>query len=376
MGKERADFYSKLPKHITRMPVREIKIGKRMVGEGHPAFIIAEVSANHGGTIEKALKMIDYAADAGADAVKFQHYRPEKVAADTFVDEKWYGKQIGRLSDHYRPGVLPYEWTGKLSARAKQKGIIFMSTPFDEEAVDLLEKHGAQVYKVASYELTDDPLLEYIAKKGKPMIVSTGMATMEEVARAVDVINRVGNDQVVIMHCVSIYPAQFGDLNLRAITSMKEALKVPIGFSDHSSTKTSVAAIVAVTLGAVAIEKHFTASRDGGSVDDPHSMQPEELKKLVEEIRYAEQALSGSGIKQPVSRPPPGRGDEVYDIWARRSLYASQNIKAGTVVTEKMISVLRPHGGILPQHMSLVVGHKIVKNIKAREPLTWDHFLT
>jgi N,N'-diacetyllegionaminate synthase len=263
-----------------------------------------------------------------------------------------------------------------LVAHAKKCGIMFLSTPFDNEAVDVLDKAGVAAFKIASYEMTDDPLLRYIARKGKPIIISTGMSYLEEVAHAVRVIQEEGNNQIIVLHCISIYPPKsFADLNLRAITSLREALKLPIGYSDHSAPPFLAAPLAARTLGACVLEKHFTDNRSAGSADDPNSMEPSEFKRMVEEIRNLELSISGSGIKQPISIPPHTKGDEIYDRWARRSLYAAVDIKAGTVVTEKMISVLRPYGGILPQHINLVVGHKIVKNIKARDPLTWDHFL-
>jgi len=351
-----------------------VKIGNKLVGKGQPTFIIAEVGANHRGKLQGALKAIELAAKFGADAVKFQHLTHDKIAADTVVYDDWHGKAIGALSGFYKSAELPYEWTPKLVAHAKKCGVMFLSTPFDMEAVDVLDKANVAAFKIASYELTDDLLLEYIAKKGRPIILSTGMAYLEEVAHAVRVIRKAGNNKIVLLHCVSIYPPRsFADLNLRAIYTMQKAFKLPIGYSDHSKPPYVAAPIAAVALGACVLEKHFTDQRTGGSNDDPNSLMPEEFKRTVEEVRMAELALSKSGLKQPVSYPDK-HGDEVFDRWARRSLYAVQDIPVGTVLTRKMLTTLRPWGGIEPKHIELVIGKKVKKAIKARSAITFDHF--
>lgn len=375
MGKERKNFFASLPKNLTYEPVETVKIGNKLVGKGQPAFIIAELGANHRGDIKTALKAIELAAKFGADAVKFQHLTHDKIAADTIVYDEWHGKEVGALSSFYKSAELPNEWTSKLIAHAKKHNIMFLSTPFDKEAADLLEKAGVPAYKMASYELTDDILLRYVAKKGKPIIISTGMAYLEEVAHAVRVIQETGNNKIIILHCTSIYPPKsFADLNLRAISTLQESFKLPIGYSDHSTPPYLAAPIVAVTLGACVIEKHFTDEQSGGSNDDPNSLAPEEFRRTVEEIRKAEESLSFSGIKQPVSYPDH-QGDEIFDRWARRSLYAISDIPAGTILTEKMITTLRPWGGLAPKDAQLILGKKTRRSIKKRAPITLDDFL-
>lgn len=377
MGKERKQFFDSLPKNLTYQPVAVVKIGDRLVGKDQPVFIIAEVGANHRGKIENALKSIELAAEAGADAIKFQHLTHDKIAADTIVYEEWHGKPVGAFSEFYRSAEIPFEWTDKLIAHTKKHNIMFLSSPFDKDAADFLETAGVPAFKIASYELTDDILLRHVARKGKPIILSTGMAYLEEVAHAVRVIQEEGNNEIVLLHCTSIYPPKsFADLNLRAIETLVEAFKLPVGYSDHSKPPYLAAPISAVALGACVIEKHFTTERGGGSNDDPNSLEIEEFKRTVEEIRNAEQALSIAGIKQPVSVGDHALGeDEISDRWARRSLYAAYDIPIGAVLTEDMVITLRPWGGIAPKDAGLVIGKKVIRAIKARAPITWDDFL-
>lgn len=377
MGKERKQFFDSLPKNLTYEPVAVVKIGNRLVGKGQSVFIIAEVGANHGGKIEKALKLIKLAAEAGADAIKFQHLTHDKIAADTIVYEAWHGKPMGAFSEFYRSAEMPFSWTKELIAHAKKHNIIFLSSPFDKDAVDVLDAGGVFAFKVASYELTDDIFLRHIARKGKPVILSTGMAYLEEVAHAIRVIQEEGNNEIILLHCISIYPPKsFADLNLRAIETLVDAFKLPVGYSDHSKPPYLAAPIAAVALGACVIEKHFTTERGGGSNDDPNSLDIEEFQRTIEEIRNAEQALSKAGIKQPVSDEGHALGkDEIADRWARRSLYAAYDIPAGAVLTEDMVITLRPWGGIDPRDAGLAIGKKLLRGVKAREPITWEVFL-
>ncbi|HWY61169.1 MAG TPA: N-acetylneuraminate synthase family protein [Rhizomicrobium sp.] len=374
MGKERDKFFKSLPEHLRYEPVAAVRIADRLVGRGHPVFIIAEVGANHHSKLEHALLSIEKAAEAGADAVKFQHLTHNKIAADTIVYDQWHGKEIGAFSDFYRSAELPPEWTEKLMAHARKHGILFFSTPFDLEAVALLDKAGVPAFKVASYELTDDILLRAIARTGKPVIVSTGMAYLEEVAHAVRTIQEEGNADILVLHCTSIYPPKRAeDLNLRAIKTLAHAFKLPIGYSDHSPPPFAAASVAAVALGACAIEKHFTLNRDGGSNDDPNSLSPDDLSRFVAEIRYAEGALRDSGIKQPVVTQDHA-GDEINDRWARRSLYAARDLRAGEILTAEMVITLRPWGGIEPKHAGLVMGRKLAHDVKARAPLEFGDF--
>ena len=373
MGKERNNFLKSLPQSLNFHPVGSIKIGNREIGLGKSVFIIAEVGANHRGKIENAYKLIDKAKQAGADAIKFQHLTHDKIAADVNVYDSWNGKPVGSLSSFYKFAEMPYEWTAKLISYCKKTGIVFLSTPFDKEAVDILDKAKVPAFKVASYELTDDVLLEYIAKKNRPMIVSTGMADIEEVAHAIKVITQAGNNQIVLLHCSSIYPPKFSDLNLKAIDTLRETFKFPVGYSDHSRPPFISAIICSVALGACVIEKHITDDKSGGSNDDPNSMEIEEFKKIVKEIRNSEKALSGDGTKQPISHKDH-LDDEVNDRWARRSVYALKDIKSGEKLTTDSVITLRPWGGIKPKDLKLFLGKRLIKSIKAREPLTIEHF--
>lgn len=344
------------------MSVLGIRIGDHEVGDGQPVFIIAEVSANHRGKIETALKAIDVAAEAGADAVKFQHLTAEKIAAEP-------------LSAFYKSAELPYEWTPKLVARAKEKNIIFLSTPFDHEAVDVLDETGVPAFKVASYEMTDDILLRYIAKKGKPVILSTGMAYMEEVKHAVDVIRQERNEQIALLHCVSLYPPEPKDLNLKAIETMRRELSLPIGFSDHSGPSSDAATLGAVALGACIIERHITDSQTGGSNDDKNSMTVEQFKRMVAEVRALTAALSGSGVKAPVVAPLRAM-DEMSERGTRRSLYAARDIKAGETLAEDMLITLRPMRGVEPKDAGKIIGKKMSRDIQARQPITLQDMVT
>lgn len=375
MGKERDEFFKAQPAHLTYAPQETVSIGGHLVGKGEPCFIIAEIGGNHG-DLDTARSAIDAAADAGCDAIKFQHLTGTKIAADTIIYDEWHGKPIGPLSGFYSSVELPNEWTEELIAHAKKRDIMFLSTPFDTDAVDLLDAAGVPAFKVASYELTDDVLLRHIARKGKPIIISTGMAYLEEVTHAVRVIQEEGNNDLIVLHCVSMYPPKsYADLNLRAITTLQEALKLPVGYSDHSQPPFIAAPIAAVALGACVLEKHFTLATAGTTNDSPNSLSTEELADMVREIRAAEAALSGSGIKQPVSYPDH-EGDEIFDRFTRRSVYAKRDLAPGEVLTEDMIVTLRPWGGIAPKDLPLFLGRTIQKAVRARDPLTPDAFLS
>ncbi|TSC69827.1 MAG: N-acetylneuraminate synthase, partial [Parcubacteria group bacterium Gr01-1014_49] len=272
------------------------------------------------------------------------------------------------LSTFYKSAELPYAWTSKLIARAKERNIIFLSTPFDIEAVDVLEEADVPAFKVASYEMTDDVLLCYIAKKGRPVILSTGMAYLEEVAHAVRVIKEEGNAQIIVLHCVSLYPPEPRDLNLKAIETMRRELSLPIGYSDHSAPESNAATLGAVALGACVIERHITDSQEGGSNDDNNSMTAAQFKRMVEEIRTLEAALSGSGVKEPVSAPDRAV-DEMKERGTRRSLYAARDIGAGETLAEDMMITLRPVRGVEPKDLGQVVGKKVLHAIPARSPI-------
>jgi len=373
MGKERDLFFKSQPKSLHYKPLDEVKIGDKFVGKGYPTLIIAEVGANHHGDIKNAYKLIDKACEAGADVVKFQHLTHDKIAADTVVYDEWNGKKVGALSGFFKSAEMPYEWTADLIDYANKAGIMFLSTPFDKEAVDVLDRANVAAFKVGSYEMTDDILLSYIAQKNRPIIVSTGMSTLEEVAHAVNTIIEAGNNQIILMHCVSMYPPKMEDINLRAITTLADALKLPVGFSDHSKPPFIAAPVAAVALGACVIEKHITEEQEGGSNDDPNSIKVDDFKYFVQEIRNAEQGLSGNGLKLPASNEGH-KNDEIFDRWSRRSVYALRDMKAGDTVSDKDIITLRPWGGIAPKDFHLFNGLKIIRPVKARTALTPKHF--
>jgi N-acetylneuraminate synthase/N,N'-diacetyllegionaminate synthase len=258
---------------------------------------------------------------------------------------------------------LPREWHCELAEYAGKKGLIFLSSPFDEEAVDLLDELGVPAFKVASGELTNFPLLKYMARKGKPMIVSTGAATMDEVGEAVSVIRRVGNKKIVLLHCVANYPAAPGDVNLLAMGALKQKFKLPVGYSDH--TLGTVAPLAAAALGAVMIEKHFTLSRKLAGPDHFYAVEPDELNAMVDGILAVEKLL-GVPIKQPV------KAEEESRRLGRRSIFAIVDIPAGTVISREMLAVLRPAAGLEPKHIGGLVGRRAKKDIKPYEAITWE----
>lgn len=374
MGKERDAFFKAQAEHSTYEPLSRVVIGDRVVGEGQPCFIIGEIGANHGGDLSVARSAITAAKEAGCDAVKFQHITGSKIAADTFIYEEWHGKEIGPLSDFYKSAELSNEWTLELAAHAKEAGILFLSTPFDTEAADVLDAAGVAAFKVASYELTDDVLLAHVAKKGKPVIISTGMGYLEEVAHAIRVIQEAGNNNIIVLHCTSMYPPRsYTDLNLKAITTLREAFKLPVGYSDHSQPPYVGVPVAAVTLGACVIEKHFAMPLSSQTSDSPNSLTPSDLALMVREIRLTEEALSGSGIKQPISYDDHV-GDEIFDRFTRRSVYALRTIQAGEVLTPDMVTTLRPWGGIEPRDLHIFIGRALTRTVEARSPLTPEHF--
>jgi sialic acid synthase SpsE len=351
------------------MKLSRIVVGEKVIGENQPVFIIAEVSANHRGNIDMALSAIDNAALAGADAVKFQLLTGTKIAADVLVDTVWDGQPVGTLSAFYAKAEMPYEWTPKLIARAKERNILFLSTPFDFDAVDLLDSVAIPAFKVASYELTDDILLRHIARKRRPVIISTGMSYLEEVRHAVEVIRKEGNEQIAVLHCVSLYPPNSGDCNLKVISTLQRELALPIGYSDHTCPTSNSSTLGAVALGACIIERHITDSQVGGSHDDKNSMTFEQFKHMVEEVRKLSAALSGSGTKVPVFAPDRAM-DEIRERGVRRSLYAARDIATGEKFTEDMLVTLRPVLGIEPKNLSQVIGRRAAHAIPSRSPIT------
>jgi len=333
---------------------------------GKPVYVIAELSANHGGSKARALEVIHSASEAGADAVKFQHYTAETITVRSdHPDFKvsggtlWDGRQ---LADLYAEAMTPWEWTGDLVAEANKLGIDWLSSPFDNTAVNFLEQFNIATYKIASFELVDLPLIRYVASKGKPMIMSTGMSTLDEIDAAVKAAQGAGAPQVSVLRCNSTYPANSSEMDLAAIPTMIAKWGIPVGLSDH--TMTSVTAISAVALGATIIEKHITMRRSDGGPDGDFSLEPAEFAAMIRDIREATSAL---GIAR--FGPSPS---EVNSLKFRRSLRAVTAIKAGETFTEHNVRSVRPAGGLPPDDFSRVSGMKATRDIAVGDPITND----
>lgn len=346
------------------MIVAKVKIGDKLVGEGEPVFIVAEVGSNHDQKLEQAKQLIDVAAGAGVDAVKFQTFVADKIVAKIGQKAKYMEKVSEEsMYEIFKRIELPREWHSELAEYANKKGLIFLSSPFDKEAVDLLDALGVPAFKVASGELTNFSLLKYMAKKKKPIILSTGAATMKEVAEAISVIKSAKNEKIILLHCVMNYPVADEDANLLAINAMKRRFKVPVGYSDHTLGVT--APVVAAALGAAVIEKHFTLSRELSGPDHFYAIEPGELKTMVNSVRMVGKLL-GLPVKQPVKSER-----EILKL-ARRSIFAKVGIPAGATITGEMLAVLRPAIGLEPKYLEKVIGKQAKVNIKQYEPITWD----
>lgn len=342
-----------------------IIIEGREIGKGHPAYIIAEMSANHAGSIERAKEIIRAAKDAGADCVKIQTYTPDTMTIDCdnpyFNIEKgtWEGENLYSL---YGKAFTPWEWHKELFDEAKKIGIDMFSTPFDYTAVDFLEECGATFYKIASFEMIDLPLLRYVASKGKPMIVSTGMGTLEEISEAVETIYGEGNEQLALLKCQSAYPAKPEEMRLATIVDLKNKFEIPIGLSDHSMG--SLGATTAVALGADIIEKHFCISRDIENPDASFSMNKEEFAAMVKEIRNVEAAI-GTPSYGTTKEEEPNKA-------FRRSLFIVEDCKKGDVITRENMRCIRPGYGMKPKHYEDVLGRRLLHDMKRGTPLQFS----
>jgi N-acetylneuraminate synthase/N,N'-diacetyllegionaminate synthase len=333
--------------------MKKIKIGNKLIGEGEQVFIIAEAGSNHDGKLKQAKKLIDIAADAGADAVKFQAFKADKLF------NKVKNKDI---VDRLKEFELPEESYKELFHYSNKKGLIFLSSVFDENFADLLEHVGITAYKLASYELTHIPLLEHVARKNKPVILSTGMANESEIKEAVECIYATGNRQVIILYCVSQYPALPGNVNLKSIIALGRMFDCPIGFSDH--TKTIYPTLAAVSLGAKVIEKHFTLDRSLSGPDHSYALEPDELRRMVSAIREVEKMLEFEEIK-------PAKSEINERAW-RRAIYAACDILEGTIITKDMLIIVRPSpkGSLAPKYIKDLLGKRIKKDIKRGEFFT------
>jgi N-acetylneuraminate synthase/N,N'-diacetyllegionaminate synthase len=343
-----------------------IQINRKKIGYNQPCFIIAEAGVNHNGDIEIAKRLIDGAVEAGADAIKFQTFNADLLVTPDAEKAQYQKKGTPALESQYqmikRLELSPHTFK-KLSDYANMRKIIFFSSPFDMKSVDILERIEVPLYKIPSGEITNLPLLTYIAKKGKPIILSTGMATFEEIDEAINIIKNEGVEDIILLYCVTSYPAKMESLDLNVISSLRNRYHLPVGFSDH--TTGIVAAIAARTLNACVIEKHFTLDRKMSGPDHKASIDPKGLKKLVMAIREIESAL-GNGMKK-ISK-------EEREIKAitRKSLVAAIDISAGTIITEIMIDLKRPGTGLAPKYKDKIIGKKSNRSIKKNELFDWD----
>jgi len=346
--------------------VSHIEINGRKIGPGFGVYIVAELSANHRQRFDEAVELVKTAKDIGADAVKLQTFTPDtitiqhdapefRVSAGTVLDGR-------TLYDLYSEAYMPWEWQPKLKKIANDLGIDLFSTPFDKTAVDFLEGMDMPAYKVASPEIVDIPLIEYIASKGKPLIISTGMAKLDEIDEAIRVAQSAGAEQIALLKCTSSYPALPEEMNLRAIPYFGERFRVPVGLSDHTLEIAVPAA--AVALGACIIEKHLTLSRSNPSPDSSFSLQPDEFKTTVDMIRTIESAL-GEVEYQPSEREARVRA-------YRRSLFVVKDMKAGEVFTVENVRSIRPGNGLHPRYLKDVLGHKARRDISRGTPLSWE----
>lgn len=339
--------------------------GNRIIGHGQPVFIVAEMSGNHNQSIRRAYKIIDVAAKVGADAVKLQTYTADTITIDcdnkyfqVKVNKAWKGQTLHSL---YKKAHTPWEWQAKLKKYAEAKGLICFSTPFDPTAVDFLEKLKMQLYKVASFEIVDIPLLERIGKTKKPVIMSRGMATLEEIKLAIQTLRKFGCPAIALLHCVSSYPAQPDQMNLATIPDVAKRFNVIPGLSDH--TLGTTVAIASIPLGACIIEKHFTLKRSDGGPDAAFSLEPSEFKELVQSVRTAEQAIG---------KPQYNSGKkESENIVFRKSLFVIKNIKKGEKFTKENIRSIRPGYGLEPKYFKKILGKKSTRSTERGIPLIW-----
>jgi pseudaminic acid synthase len=343
----------------------EIKIGERTIGSGRPVYVIAEVSANHHQKFDEAVKIIRAAKEAGADAVKVQTYTPDSITIDCDREPfrvvggtLWDGRNLYEL---YREAYTPWEWQPRLKRLANDLALDFFSTPFDATAVDFLEKMGVPAHKLASFELVDLPLIQKIAGTGKPLIMSTGMATVEEIEEAVLTARQAGAEQIALLKCSSAYPAPPEEMNLRTIPELARRFSLPVGLSDH--TMGTAVPVAAVALGACIIEKHLTLTRSEPGPDSAFSLEAHEFKEMVDAVRIAEKALGeihfGFGPKEASSR--------VF----RRSLFVVQDVKRGDVFTAENVRSIRPGHGLHTRHLAEILGQQAACDIERGTPLSW-----
>ena len=346
---------------------KEIKITDKLIGRNHPPFVIAEMSGNHNQSLERALAIVEAAAKTGAHAIKIQTYTPDTMTID--LDERefhigdpnslWSGTSLFKL---YGEAYTPWEWHKPIFDRASELGIIPFSTPFDDSAVDFLESLDVPCYKIASFENTDLPLIRRVAETGKPLIISTGMATVAELDESVRAAREAGCRDLILLKCTSTYPATAENTNILTIPHLRELFDCEVGLSDH--TMGVGVTVASVALGATVIEKHFTLSRADGGVDSIFSMEPAEMAQLVVETERARQAL---GL---VSYGPADA--EKKSLLFRRTLYVVEELKAGERITAKNVRAIRPGLGLPPKYINIILGKRVNRDIKRGTPMSWD----
>mgnify|MGYP006099009069 CR=1 FL=1 len=346
--------------------INDIKIGSRLIGASHPPFIIAEMSANHNGSFERALKIIKAAKESGADAVKLQTYTADSMTLNIdhprfMIKGKnpWDGEHLYEL---YKKASTPWEWHPELFEYGKEIGITIFSSPFDADAVNLLEKLNTPIYKIASFELVDHDLIRLCAGTGKPLIMSTGMASLEEISEAVEVAKKAGSKELVLLKCTSAYPAPVKSINLSTIRDLEKRFKLHTGLSDH--TMGVGVAIAAAAIGASIIEKHFTLARSDGGVDSTFSLEPHELRQLVDETRNAHDAIGKISYLQ--------ENLESSFKKYRRSLFFIHDLPKGKIINEDDIKALRPGDGLPPKYKNSIIGRELKKTVSKGTPVDWS----
>jgi N-acetylneuraminate synthase len=345
-----------------------VEIAGRRIGPDYPPYVIAELSANHNGSLAAALSLIEAAAEAGADAIKIQTYRADTITIESDKPEfrieggLWDGQTLYEL---YEQAHTPWEWHAELFARANDVGITMFSSPFDFTAVDLLEELEAPAFKIASFEAVDLPLIRRVAGAGKPVIISTGMSDEAEIESAIGAAREAGCEDLIVLHCVSGYPAPASDYNLRTLADIGARHDVVVGLSDH--TLGNATAIAAIALGACVVEKHFTLDRDGGGPDDSFSLEPPELKALCRDCRIAWEALGEVDYTRKQS--------EKGNVQFRRSLYVVADVKAGDTVTPDNVRSIRPGFGLAPRHYDDILGRTFGRDVSRATPVSWDLFV-
>jgi pseudaminic acid synthase len=346
---------------------KEIKIANRIIGSNGPPFIIAEMSGNHNQSLERALEIVEVVAKTGAHALKIQTYTPDTMTLD--LDERefhigdpksqWMGKSLYKL---YEEASTPWEWHKPIFDRARELGVVAFSTPFDDTAVDFLESLDVPCYKIASFENTDLPLIRRVALTGKPLIISTGMASISELDDAVRTAREAGCKDLVLLKCTSTYPASADNTNILTIPHLRELFDCEVGLSDH--TMGLGVSVASIALGATVIEKHFTLKRADGGVDSLFSMEPFEMEQLVIEANRAWQAMGRVSYGATLA--------EEKSLQFRRSLYVVQDMKAGDVLTSETVRAIRPGLGLPPRYFDILIGKKIIRDVKKGTALSWD----